>query len=207
MSGQRTSGGFEGLRGAIGVAALIDHGCDGGQRGKHSCDGLLRRRLVPVAVDVADDLEIGVLGEFALHALGDVVVDAGAGQTMDIEEVAAVRRALGDLADFLGAVGFRQIDRDLGGAGFGDEPVERDDDNSRIAGLLHGAVEGFRRRGVEHDGVVALQNEILDLRGLGRRFLVGGRERVGGADHFIAHRLPADLRPALQHAWRQELPA
>ena len=45
-----------------------------------------------------------MLGEFRRDAFGDVVVDARAGETTNIEKIAALRQALCDLADLLGAI-------------------------------------------------------------------------------------------------------
>ena len=64
---------------------------------------------------------------------------------------------------------------------------------------LIGAVERVRRRGVDDDRVIALQDQVLDLRRLGRHFLVGGGEHVGGGDDLVGDRLLGDDVVAVQH--------
>ena len=196
---QGPTGGLEGLRRAVGVAALVDDRRDLRQRRQHGSDRFLRGRLVPVAVDLASDLEIGMLGKLRLDALRDVVVDARAGEAVDIQQIAAVRQALRDLPHFLGAVGAGEVDRDLGGARLGDEAVEGDHHDARVASLLDRAIDGARRRCVDHDGVIALEDQVLDLGRLGGCFLVGRRKGVGRGDRAVLDRLAADLGPTLQH--------
>ena len=83
---------LEGLSGAITVATLVDHAHDLGQRGKHGRDGLLRRRLVPVALDRIRDLELRILLQAIERTVVEVIVDRGAGDTADLEQVAALRQ-------------------------------------------------------------------------------------------------------------------
>ena len=115
----------------------------------------------------------------------DRVVDRGAGKAADLEQVAALGLELRHLLDFLLAH-VLEVDDDAPGAGLGDDAVEGDDDDAGVAGLLDGAVERVGRGGVDDDGVVALQDQVLDLRRLGRHFLVGGGEDVGRGDDLSA---------------------
>ena len=92
-----------------------------------------------------------------------------------------------------------EVDDDAVGAGLGDDAVERHHHDAGIAGLLDGAVERVGRGGVDDDGVVALQDQVLDLRRLGRHFLVGGGEDVGGGDDLVGHRLLGHDVIALEH--------
>jgi len=85
------------------------------------------------------------------------------------------------------------------GAGLGDDAVERHDNDAGVAGLLDRPVEGVGRSGVDHDGVVALQYQVLDLRRLGRHLLVGSGEHVGGGDDSVLHRVLGDDVVAFQH--------
>ncbi len=126
------------------------------------------------------------------------VVDRGPGQAADLEQVAALGLKLRHLLDFLLAH-VLEVDDDAVSAGLGDDAVERDDDNARVAGLLDRAVQRVRRSGVDDDCVIALQDEILDLGGLGRHFLVGGGENVRRGDDPVRDRLLADDVVALQH--------
>ncbi len=89
--GRRAVGGLERLGRAIAVAALGHHGDDIlGQAGQDAGDGLLRHVLRPVAMHRADDLELRVLGDALVDALGDLVVDEHAGEAADLEQIAAI---------------------------------------------------------------------------------------------------------------------
>ena len=79
-----------------------------------------------------------------------------------------------------------EVDDDAIGARLGDDAVERDDDDAGVARLLDRAVQRVGRSGVDDDRVVALQDKVLDLRRLGRHFLVRGGEDVGGGDDLSA---------------------
>ena len=137
-----------------------------------------------------------------LHAIRDAVmdriVDRGAGNAADLEQVAALGHLSGQEFDLLLAH-FLEVDHHPIGAGFGDDAVERDHHDAGVAGLLDGAVQGVGRGRIDHDGVVALQDQVLDLRGLGRHFLVGRGEHVGGSHHLVGHRLLGHGVIALQH--------
>ena len=139
----------------------------------------------------------GVLGDALGDAVVDRVVDRRAGDAADFEEIAAFEPA-GDELRLLLAHRL-EVDDHAVGARLGDDAVERDDDDAGVAGLLDRAVERVRRRGVDDDRVVALQDEVLDLRRLGRDFLVGGGEDVGGGDDAVLDRLLGDDVVALQH--------
>jgi hypothetical protein len=67
----------------------------------------------------------------------------------------------------------------------GDKPVKRRDDDARVTRLFHGPVKRVRRQGVQDDRVIPLKYEVLDLRGLLRRFPGCGREGIGGGDGFV----------------------
>ena len=128
----------------------------------------------------------------------DRLVDRGAGKAADLEQIAALRLELGHLLDFLLAH-VLEVDDDAPGAGLGDDAVEGDDDDAGVAGLLDGAVERIGRGGVDDDRVIALQDQVLDLRRLRRHFLVGGGEDVGRGDDAVGDRLLGDDVVALQH--------
>ncbi len=128
----------------------------------------------------------------------DRVVDRGAGEAADLQEVAALGLELRHLLDFLLAH-VLEVDDDAVGAGLGDDAVEGDDDDAGVAGLLDRAVQRVGRDGVDDDGVIALQDQILDLGGLRRHFLVGGGEHVGRGDDLVRDRLLGDDVVALQH--------
>ncbi len=125
--------------------------------------------------------------------LMDRVVDRGAREAADFQQVAALRLELRHLVDFLLAHRL-EVDDDAIGAGLGDDAVEGDDDDAGVAGLLDRAVQRVGRGGVDDDRVVALQDQVLDLRGLRRHFLVGGGEDVGGGDDVVLDRLLGDER-------------
>nr|GFB12868.1 hypothetical protein [Tanacetum cinerariifolium] len=67
------------------------------------------------------------------------------------------------------------------------------------SGLLHRAVERRRRGCVDDDGVIALQDHVLDLRGLLGGLVFGGGEGVGRLDQAILDRLVGGLLPAGEH--------
>ena len=87
---RRPAGRLEGLRGAVAVAALGHHRRDLGQAGQDAGHGRLRHGLVPVAMHRADDLELRVLGDALVDALGDLVVDEHAGEAADLQQIAAL---------------------------------------------------------------------------------------------------------------------
>ena len=128
----------------------------------------------------------------------DRVVDRGAGEAADLEQIAALRLELGHLLDFLLAH-VLEVDDDAVGAGFGDDAVERDHDDAGVAGLLDRAIQRVGRGRIDDDRVIALQDQVLDLRGLGRHFLVGGGEDIGRGDDLVRDRLLGDDVVALQH--------
>ena len=68
-----------------------------------------------------------------------------------------------------------------------------------IAGLLDRAVQGVGRGGVDDDGVVALEDQVLDLGGLLGHLVFGGGERIGRGDDAVLDGLLGHLVPAFQH--------
>ena len=92
-----------------------------------------------------------------------------------------------------------EVDDDAVGARLGDDAVEGDHHDAGVAGLLDCAVQRVGRGGVDDDRVVALQDQVLDLRRLGRHFLVGRREDVGRGHDLVRDRLLGDDVVALQH--------
>ncbi len=128
----------------------------------------------------------------------DGVVDRGAGKAADLEQVSALGLEFRHLLDFLLAH-VLEVDDDTVGAGLGDDAVERDDDDAGVTGLLDRAVQRVRRSGVDDDRVIALQDKVLDLRRLGRHFLVRCGEHVGRRNDLVGHRFLGDEVVALQH--------
>ena len=143
------------LRRAVAVAALVDDADDVGERRQDARHRLLRRGLVPIAGDRADDLELGMVLDGFDDAVVDGLVDRRAGEAADLEEVAALRLELRHLHDFLLAH-VLEVDDHAPGAGLGDDAVEGDDDDAGITSLLDGAVQRIGRRGVDDDRVIAL---------------------------------------------------
>src|SRR6478735_1760957 len=111
----------------------------------------------------------------------DGVIDGRARKAANFEQIAAFRLELPHLVDFL-LTHVLEVDHDAVGAGLSDDPVERDDHDPRIAGLLYRAIESVRGRRIDDDGVVALQDKVLDLGRLCWDLLVRRREDVGGRD-------------------------
>ena len=199
MSGIVAPGGREGLRGAVAVAALRHHRDDVLRQARQDAgDGGLRLRLVPVAVHGADDLELRVLGDALVDALGDLVVDEHAGEAADLEQLAALRHLVLEVEDLVLAH-LLEVDRDAPGAGLGHDAVEGDDGHAGVAGFLDRAVQRVRRGGVQDDRVVALQHQVLDLRGLLGHLVLGRGERIGGGDDAGLDGGLRHLVPAPQH--------
>jgi hypothetical protein len=101
----------------------------------------------------------------------DRVVDRGAGEAPDFQEVPALRLELRHMLDLLLAH-VLEVDDDAVGAGLGDDPVEGDDDDPRVAGLLDGAVRlrgrpGDRGRGEaapdHHRGLTTAQKAVATV--------------------------------------------
>ncbi len=78
-------------------------------------------------------------------------------------------------------------------------PSKRHHGDPGVAGFLDRAVQRGRRGRVQHDRVVALQDHVLDLRGLLGRLVLGGGEAVGGGDDAVGDRLAGDGVPTRQH--------
>ena len=137
-----------------------------------------------------------------LHALENAcvngVVDRGSGKAADLEQVSALGLELRHLLDLLLTHVF-EVDDDTVRTRLGHDAIEGDDDNARIASLLNRAIQRVWRGGVDDDSVIALQDEVLDLRRLRRHFLVGGGENVRRRDDPVRHRLLGDDVVALQH--------
>ena len=165
ISGGRTLGGGEGLRGAVAVTTLCHHSSDFRQAWEDAGDILLGDVLCPVAMDRADDLELRILGDTFVDALGNLVIDEDAGEAADLEKIAAIRHLLGEIFDFAQAHGL-EIDGDAIGAGLGDNAIERHDHDAGVTGFLDGAVERGRGGGIDDDGIIALEDHVLDLRRL-----------------------------------------
>ncbi len=169
----------------------------GGSVGKHARNFLLRDRLGPIAMDAAHDLEIGILGDGVIDAGVDLVVDEDTRDAANLEQV-ALEAALLEIVDLHGAE-LLEIDRDPIGARLGHDAVEGHHDDAGVAGLFYGTIEGRRRGRVDHDRVVALQDHVLDLRGLFRGLVFGRREGIRGRYDVIVDGLLGDGAPALQH--------
>jgi hypothetical protein len=133
-----------------------------------------------------------------MDAAGDLVVDEDAGEAADLEQVAAVGQTAGEVVE-LAAAHLVEVDGDAPGAGLGHDAVEGDDGDAGVAGFLDRAVERRRRGGVEDDGVVALQDHVLDLGGLFGRLVLGGGEGVGGGDDALLDGRAGDGGPAGEH--------
>ena len=133
-----------------------------------------------------------------MDARRDGVVNRHAGKPADLEQVAASRHLLGEIVKFR-LSHLLEVDGDAPGAGLGHDAVEGDDDDARIAGLLDHAVQRIRRGRVDDDGIVALQDQVLDLGGLFRHLVLGGGEGVGSGHYAVGDGLLGHLVPALQH--------
>ena len=196
MSGVLRPGRGEGLRRAVAVAALRHDRDDVLRQARQDAgDRRLRLRLVPVAVHRADDLELRVLGDAFVDALGDLVVDEDAGEAADLEQLAALRELVLQV-EHLVLAHLLEVDRDAPGARLRDDAVEGDDGDAGVAGLLHRAVQRVRRGGVQHDRVVALQYEVLDLRRLLGDLVLGRGEGVGGRDDALPRRRASSPSPS-----------
>ena len=128
----------------------------------------------------------------------DGVVDRGSGKAADLEQVSTLGLEFRHLLDLL-LTHVLEVDHDTVGAGLSDDAVERDDDDAGVTGLLDRAVQRVRRSGVDDDRVIALQNKVLDLRRLGRHFLVRCGEHVSRRNNLVGHRFLGDEVVALQH--------
>ncbi len=119
-------------------------------------------------------------GEGLVHALVEALVEAVAGHAADFEDVGRlVAEPLGDEVQLGLGVGI-EIVVDHIGAGLGDAAGEGDHGDAGVAGLLDGAVERGIGAGQDDDRVVALQDQVLDLRGLLGDGIVGGDHGSAG---------------------------
>src|SRR5690606_33835682 len=128
----------------------------------------------------------------------DQVVDRRPGKAADFEQIATFRQTACEVVNLLLAES-EVVDSHAPGARLGHDTVEGHNDNARIASCLDGTVPCVRGSCVGDDGVIALQNQVLDLCGLSRHFLVSGGEGMHGSDNAVSNSLLGDLVPALQH--------
>ena len=145
-----------------------------------------------------DDLELRELRDTLMDAGRDFVVNKHTRKAADFQQVAT----LGQYARkvfHLAAAHFLEVHRNAPGAGFGDDTVKRNHRNSRIAGLFHCPVQGCRRGCVDDDRIIALQNHVLNLRGLLGRLIFSSGESVSRRNGSVGHRRSGDLFPAGQH--------
>ena len=84
-----------------------------------------------------------MVGDARLDARVNFVVDEDTGKAADFQKLAAIRQPSGQVVD-LDLAHFLEVDRDAPGAGFGDDPIEGDDDDTGITGFLDGAVQRCR---------------------------------------------------------------
>src|SRR5258708_36448011 len=81
-------------------------------------------------------------------------------------------------------------------AWFGHDTVERDHYDACIRGLLNRSIQCVRRGSIDDNSVIALKNQVLDLRGLGWDFLVSRGEHIcrcydAVSDRFLSHNVIA----------------
>ena len=145
-------------------------------------DGLLRHVLRPVAMHRADDLELRVSRATPSWMPAEISSSTKTPARPRISSrLPPSGSFFGEIHDLVLAH-LLEVDGDAPGAGFGDDAVEGDDGDAGVAGFLDGAVERGRRGGVDDDGVIALQDHVLDLRGLLGHLVLGGGEGVGRGD-------------------------
>ncbi len=191
-------GGGEGLRGTIAITTLGHDRIDFRQAWKNARHRALGHVCCPVAIDGADDLEFRMLFQAFFNACMDVVIHGNTRKAADFQKVAAVREALCQIIDLAFAHGL-EVDCNAPCAGFGDSAVEGNDCDAGIAGFLDRAVQSRRRGRIDDDRVVALQDHVLDLRGLFGRLIFSGGEGIGRRHDTGLYGFLGDLVPALQH--------
>ena len=135
MIGKSTPGSQDRLGGTVAIAALGDDAIELGQARQYAGNGALRDVLRPVAMDRAHDRELGVLRDTCLDAGMDLVIDENTCKPANFQQIAPVGQSLGKVLHLV-AAHLLEIDRDAPCAWFGDDAVERHDDDARVAGLL-----------------------------------------------------------------------
>src|SRR5436309_3188231 len=107
----------------------------------------------------------------SLHARGDARmqggVDRGARDATYLQQISAFGPQPGQLLDLLAAERLI-VDDNAISARRGYQAVKRHHHDAGGAGLLDGAIESGWRSRIYHNGIITLENEILDLGGLGR---------------------------------------
>lgn len=121
------------------------------------------------------------------------------GQAAHFQHISPVREALGQIVHAI-QTALLEVHGNSVGTGFSDDAVERHHDNSRIAGLLDCAVQCGGRSRIDHDGVVALQDQVLDLRRLFSGLVLRCGERVRPGNDPVLDRLLSGLLPTVEHA-------
>ena len=145
-----------------------------------------------------DNLELRIFCNTAMNALGNFVIDEHPGKAADFQKIATAGHFLGQIVN-LHFTHLGKINGDAIGARFGDNAVKRHHHNFGIAGLLHHPIQGIGRRRIDDDGVVALQYQVLDLRGLLSHLVFRSRERISRSNNAIDNSLLGHLVPAFQH--------
>ncbi len=149
-------------------------------------------------MDRTYDLELRIFFDAAVNALGDFIVHEHPGQPADFQQVAAVFHLFVQVIE-LHLAHLGEVHGDAVGAGLGDDAVEGNHDDAGIAGLLDHAVQGVGRGGVDDDGVIALEDQVLDLGGLFGHLVFRGGERIGGGNDTGFNGRLGHLVPAFQH--------
>lgn len=90
----------------------------------------------------------------------------------------------GEVVDLV-FVYFVEVEGDVIGIGFGDYVVIGDYYYVGGVGFFDGVVEGCGRSGIDYDGFVVLQDQVLDLLGLFGGLVFGGSESGGGGYQFV----------------------
>src|SRR5690242_12311605 len=106
-----------------------------------------------------------MLFDAVLDALVDLIIDEDSGQAANLQQVAALWVALSQIIH-LDLAHLAEVDRNPPRAGFRHDAVEGYNRNAGITRFLDGTIERRGGGGIDDDGVIALQDQILNLRRL-----------------------------------------
>ena len=151
--------------GGISVEVLLHRNGVGGH--------LLRRRIVPLAVDLDDVPLLAALCQRLMDAVVTVAVDGSAGDAAHFEDLAAVRQMLVEPFRPVDAKALL-IDVDVDRILRVENVVERDKHDARVVGALDHRLEGRRVLRVDDDRVETGIDEVVDRGDLRGNVLAGG---------------------------------
>ena len=154
----RPAGGLEGFIDAHGVPTLCEDSVHLWQRGQQTGNLLVGDAFRPVAVDRADDLDVGILGQDLPPPLVLIGIDRSTGDAAHLQDVPLAVQMFGKESGGNPAQ-LDVIERHLIGARRGRQGVEHDDRDALLAGVGDCPVQCCRRGRVDDNRLPPFQDQ------------------------------------------------